>query len=92
MLPEVNHVDVEARLGPGDALVLFTDGLSEAGAPDRVMSPEGLAELIASCRGLAADEIARRVEEHAASLQTGPARDDLALLVARVPAGPSESS
>ncbi|MGI8593122.1 MAG: SpoIIE family protein phosphatase [Solirubrobacteraceae bacterium] len=84
VLPDVRHVDCRVWLGPGDALVLFTDGLTEAGAPERVMCPEELVELGASCAGLPADEIARRVEEHAVALQDGLARDDLALLVARV--------
>jgi PAS domain S-box-containing protein len=86
VLPDVEHIDTGARLRPGDAIVLFTDGLTEAGAPDRVMSAEALVELVGSCAGLGADEIARRVEEHAVSLQGGAARDDLALVVARVPA------
>ena len=85
VLPDVRHVDFRVLLEPGDALVLFTDGLSEAGAPERVMCPEALVELIGSCAGMPADEIARRVEEHAVALQDGLARDDLALLVARVP-------
>jgi serine phosphatase RsbU (regulator of sigma subunit) len=85
VLPDVRHVDFRVLLEPGDALVLFTDGLSEAGAPERVMCPDALVELIGSCAGMPADEIARRVEEHAVALQDGLARDDLALLVARVP-------
>ena len=85
VLADVRHVDFRVSLGPGDALVLFTDGLSEAGAPERVMCHEELVELVGSCAGLPSDEIARRVEEHAVALQNGLARDDLALLVARVP-------
>jgi serine phosphatase RsbU (regulator of sigma subunit)/PAS domain-containing protein len=85
VLPEVTHVDDRIRLRSGDALILYTDGLTEAGAPSRVMTPEALVELAGSCAGLDADEIARRIEEHAVALQSGAARDDLALLVARVP-------
>jgi PAS domain S-box-containing protein len=85
VLPDVRHTDADARLRAGDAIVLFTDGLTEAGAPDRVMSSNALAELASSCAGLGADGIARRVEEHAVALQDGEARDDLALVVARVP-------
>jgi PAS domain S-box-containing protein len=85
VLPDVHHVDDRFRLERGDALVAFTDGLTEAGAPERVMTPDQLVELVGSCAGLGADEIARRIEEHAVALQTGVVRDDLALLVARVP-------
>ena len=86
VMPEVVHENCPFELEPGDALLLFTDGLVEAGGPQRVMSPEALVELAASCAGQPANEIARRVEEHAVALQDGVTRDDLALLVAAVPA------
>jgi PAS domain S-box-containing protein len=88
VLPDVHHVDVRFRMERGDALIAFTDGLTEAGAPERVMTPGQLQDLAGSCAGLDADEIARRIEEHAVALQTGEARDDLALLIARVPLAP----
>jgi len=78
---------VEHPWAPSARLLLYTDGLVEAGAPEHVLTPEELVELAASCAGQTADEIARHIEEHAVSLQHGEARDDLALLVARVPQG-----
>jgi serine phosphatase RsbU (regulator of sigma subunit)/PAS domain-containing protein len=76
--------DGGTRLGPGDALLFFTDGVTEAGAPERPLGEERLASLLASCAGLDADAIATRVEQAALDLQEGAPRDDIAVLVLRV--------
>jgi Stage II sporulation protein E (SpoIIE) len=55
--------DHTAELGPGDALVLFTDGLREAFAPDRIVTPPQLAAALASCVGATAGGIAREIGE-----------------------------
>jgi serine phosphatase RsbU (regulator of sigma subunit) len=71
--------DVAGELAPGDTLVLYTDGLTEAGAPERVWAPEDLLE---SLRG-AAGRPARGIVEHlmAQAIDSLPApRDDVAVL------------
>ncbi len=69
-------------LGPGDGLVLYTDGLAEAHAPLRVLSVEQMIEQLegappVSARG-AIDSLLSLVD-----LRNG-ARDDLAILAAHV--------
>ena len=72
------------RLNPGDALVLFTDGVTEARAPDGSMfGEEGLVALLRSCAGLDAPAIAERVEKTVLEFQQGDSRDDVAVLVLR---------
>jgi serine phosphatase RsbU (regulator of sigma subunit) len=79
VLHEVEVFDHSARLDPGDALVLYTDGLTEASAP-RVWTSHQLDAALAGARRLHA----QRIVEHLESLVPGPLRDDLALLALRV--------
>jgi serine phosphatase RsbU (regulator of sigma subunit) len=77
--------DSAVTLGPGDALVFYTDGVIESRpAAGGVLDERRLAELVATCRGRGADAIAARVEEAAVLSQGGKPRDDIAVLVLRV--------
>jgi serine phosphatase RsbU (regulator of sigma subunit) len=77
-LPGIASEDRHARLASGDALVLYTDGLTEAGAP-RVWTPSQLDNAVAGARRLSAQGIV----EHLAAQARTPLRDDLALLAVR---------
>ena len=69
-------------LRPGDVLALYTDGLSEAHAPERLLSPqEMIDQLIARSPDVAQDVIDALLE--LVDLDDG-ARDDIAILAARV--------
>jgi PAS domain S-box-containing protein len=71
------------ELGPGDALVLVTDGVTEATAVDRATGPGRLAAMLAGHAGADAAAIAEAVERDALESQGGTVRDDVAVLVAR---------
>jgi serine phosphatase RsbU (regulator of sigma subunit) len=74
--------DAVGELFEGDTVVLYTDGLTEAGAPDRVWSPEQLGAVL---RG-AAGHAPQQVVDHAvqAALGTAPEpRDDIAVVALR---------
>lgn len=77
-------------LGPGDTVVFFTDGLTEAGAPG-AMSREELAGVLATCRTLDAAATAELLERAALDAQPGNRRDDAAILALRIlpSAGPA---
>ena len=77
------------ELAPGDTVLLYTDGLTDAHAPGRILTEADLSALLGRGRGRSAAEIAALVEEHATGGQ--PARDDIALLVIQVPDGSSGS-
>jgi serine phosphatase RsbU (regulator of sigma subunit) len=83
LLPDPQLEDERAELAPGDALVLFTDGITEARAPARVIEPE---ELHDALRGIAPGS-AQRIVEQLAALAVGkegtPPRDDIAVLALR---------
>ena len=76
--PEVH--EVEAALGPGDTVLLYTDGVTEAGTVGAEIGDEGLAELLAGMRGLTPDAIVDAVEQAAVAIQDGQPRDDIALV------------
>jgi PAS domain S-box-containing protein len=79
--PDITEQSVE--LGPGDALVLVTDGITEATPADRASGPDRLVELLEGCAGAGAADIASAIEREAVESQGGSARDDVAVLVAR---------
>jgi PAS domain S-box-containing protein len=74
--------DDSTLLGPGDVLVLYTDGITEAGGGDAGLGEEGLAQVVAEAAGLPPSGVLGRIE--AAVAEGGSMRDDIALLAARV--------
>ena len=76
----------EARIAPGDALVFYTDGVTEARSPDGAFfGEERLLYLLRACAGLDALTLAARVESAVLDFQENVSRDDMAVLVLRVP-------
>jgi serine phosphatase RsbU (regulator of sigma subunit) len=74
--------DRSAELRGGDTLVLYTDGLTEAGAPEHVWEPEELAAAARASSGGTAEATVSRLLAAATGLAT-TARDDIALLALR---------
>jgi serine phosphatase RsbU (regulator of sigma subunit) len=83
VLNEPSLHDFEVELHPGDALVLYTDGVVEARNESReLFGYDRLKELLATCAGRTAGGIARRIER-AALDHAGSAADDIAVVVLR---------
>ena len=79
--------DSSLRLMPGEALVLYTDGVTEARSPDgEFFGDDGLRRLLGSCSGLDAADIAASIKNVVLDFQKGDPRDDLAVLVLRAKA------
>jgi sigma-B regulation protein RsbU (phosphoserine phosphatase) len=87
VVPEPTLVEDEVLLLPGDALVLFTDGVTEASPLDDAFGPKQLAEFLRRCRSTDAGRIAASIERRVLEIQDGRPRDDVAVLVLRVPPG-----
>jgi len=85
VVPEITHRDVHVTLAPGDALVCFTDGVTEGRGPQGMFGDRALVPTLEACAGLDAETIAERVTRAALDFQGGQTQDDLALLVLRVP-------
>ncbi len=83
---DANLAEQEAYLAPGDALVLYTDGVIEARSPDGAFfGEERLATLLRSSADLDAPTLAGRIESAVMDFQENDPRDDVAVLVLKVP-------
>ncbi len=85
LFPEIRLWEETAQLFPGDSIVFYTDGVTEAGRARRQFGETGLTQVLQATVGSTAAELAEAVE--AAVLEFGGAqpRDDLAILALRVP-------
>ena len=64
--------------------MLYTDGLTDAYAPDRTLAPDDLERLLAACAGRSASEIVDRMQHAALDDDSKQPRDDIALVVVRL--------
>jgi serine phosphatase RsbU (regulator of sigma subunit) len=83
MLPGSDFRDTAITLWPGDALVLYTDGVVEARSPaGEQFGHDRLVALLSTCAGRSAAGIARRVELGALA-HSPTLSDDMAIVVLR---------
>jgi serine phosphatase RsbU (regulator of sigma subunit) len=73
----------ELLLAPGDAVVLFTDGVTERRGDHGMLGESGVLDALDGCVGLTAPEVARRLRQVVMHFSAAPPRDDLAILVLR---------
>ena len=75
----------EVAVGPGDRLVLFTDGVSEAtDAAGEMYGETRIEELVTSSRSGSAAELQQEIVDAAFAFSGGELEDDVTLVVARV--------
>jgi len=89
MFPGPRLSDYPAKLEPGDALLVYTDGLTDAHAPRRIVRQEELMRALRSCAGRSASEIATGVQTAVLGPNPEP-RDDVVVLVLRRMPSPAE--
>jgi PAS domain S-box-containing protein len=75
--------DTTVTLECSDALVLFTDGVTDTRGEHERFGIERLEALVAACAGAGADELAARIDAELQRFEHGDQRDDVALLVLR---------
>ena len=85
VMDEVDLTDHTTRLGPGDVLIAFTDGITERHRGPSHFGEEGIVAVLRRTGEAGADAIAAHVEEAAKAFVAGNADDDMAVVVVRVP-------
>ncbi|HET8950302.1 MAG TPA: SpoIIE family protein phosphatase, partial [Solirubrobacteraceae bacterium] len=80
--------DRTCELHAGDTVVLYTDGLTEAGAPDRVWDDEDLASVLHGAAGGSPQQVVDHAVREALGVQPAP-RDDIAVVALRAVRGRS---
>jgi PAS domain S-box-containing protein len=77
-------------IGPGDALVFYTDGVTDTrGLGGDLFGQERLEAVLRRAADFDADEVASRVDDALRAFERGHQRDDVALLVLRCAPRPS---
>ena len=84
LFPGESVREQRASLRPGDVLVVFTDGVLDAGAPAHAFGEAGLRALLAECSDCSGQEIVERLERQVIEFEAEGARDDCAALVLKV--------
>ena len=85
MIDRPELTDVSVDLHPGDLVVLYTDGVTEARRDGDLYEEERLHAAIASRAHADAQGIADHIVADALTFQHGAARDDIAVVVLAVP-------
>ena len=85
LLPDCDYEQAEVVLAPGDLLVVYTDGFSEAMSPSlEEWGEPRLFHAVASCDGLPAkDSIAKIMQAADAFASGAPQSDDMTLVILR---------
>lgn len=87
VLPDPELHDADVFLGAGDVLAFFTDGVTEGRRGAEFFGEDRLTSILADHRGAPAAETAARVVDTVTGFQNGFPRDDIAVVVLKVPAG-----
>jgi PAS domain S-box-containing protein len=78
-------VDRAHDLAPGDALVMYTDGVVDERRGDEEFGEERLSQLLSTLGGASAQEVADAIDQAVLDFRTGEQKDDVAVLVLKVP-------
>ncbi|CAN5899866.1 hypothetical protein BH23ACT12_BH23ACT12_12490 [soil metagenome] len=82
--PDPKLVDQVIKVLPGESLVLYTDGITEARGLEDQFGQDRLEKELAGCFGKSAQQIADHLEEVVEAFQVERSHDDMAILVIRV--------
>ena len=82
--PHVTIPEHQVELHPGDAVVLYTDGLTDAFAPHHLITVPELTAVLRTCAGSSPAEMVGTIEEELLAGSRRAPRDDVALVSLRL--------
>lgn len=85
LFDDIDLVDVDVELQPGESMVFYTDGVTEGRGPTVPFGEGMLRSLLEWSSHLGASDLASQIERKVLDYQQGWASDDIAILVIRVP-------
>jgi PAS domain S-box-containing protein len=89
MFPDARYEEREIELGPGQGLLLYTDGLTDARAPERVLTARDVARAVETAGARTAGDLVDAAGGLVdAAGEAGP-RDDIAILALHVAGEPA---
>jgi serine phosphatase RsbU (regulator of sigma subunit) len=88
---DIHVVVQDVELAVGDGLVLYTDGVLDAGAPARTLTADDVLKILADSGATSPQEMANAIHDAAVGGDGAP-RDDIAILALRVSSPASGSS
>jgi serine phosphatase RsbU (regulator of sigma subunit) len=84
VLDAIDITETQAELQLGETLLLYTDGVPDAGRSDKQLGEDGLVKLCLEVAGMNLGELLEHIEHVALEHAKGSLRDDLALLGLRL--------
>ncbi len=81
---EPHLVDTTVELRPGDCVLLYTDGLTDAYAPAHALAAADVQSLLRSCAGMSAGATAEHIYRSVLDFSRSEPRDDIALVALRI--------
>jgi serine phosphatase RsbU (regulator of sigma subunit) len=85
LMPSASYDESVYQLSPGDLMLLYTDGVTEARRDGRFLEIEGVVELLNKHADKSAQDVVRGIYEDVEAYTHGAIHDDIALMVLRVP-------
>jgi PAS domain S-box-containing protein len=85
VIDPVHITESEAELHAGETLLLYTDGVPDAGRSSRRLGEHGLLQLCAQAPHLTLAGLLEHIEQAALDRANGRLRDDIAMLAIRLP-------
>jgi len=91
VIDPISVSEEEVALSAGETLLMYTDGVTDAGSPQDALGEQGLRSLCRRAPELSLEELLELVQRTALERARGSLHDDIALLALRVRSGASET-